>query len=488
MRPSRRKTALRVGGWEALAVVAVLALVFAGCSSNNNVAKPGPLDCSQCHGQIQTLVSGTHHADSQDDVASELAEERAGETPHEVLTGNDPEDCIACHGPRAVTADGGMTEEQALAYFFTTEGGKFTANTVSAHPDEWTHVMCLSCHETDNDHPSTVPVLALFDARTAQYVPMAGVSGLCGQCHGSLRFAGTDHLTHDAWLTSKHSETQQDVADELAEERAGETPHEVLYGDDPENCIACHGPTAVLANGGMSEEAALGYFFGAEGGTFHAGTSPAHADQWPDVSCAACHNPHSPEGPSYFNSSTKQYEPLTDATQLCGRCHGSLRFPGTDHLSYDVRTGTGGIGVADQITMPGATCTDCHMYASDEDESNSSMYHGHSFAITVQENGGSTTSCTRCHPSRITAVAEQVIADYQSEFETLHTTTAANVEAAAAALEGSTDQALLDKLEEAQHNLEFAEGDESGGFHNHKYLMALLNDANARAQEILGAL
>jgi hypothetical protein len=47
---------------------------------------------------------------------------------------------------------------------------------------------------------------------------------------------------------------------------------------------------------------------------------------------------------------------------------------------------------------------------------------------------------------------------------------------------------LLDKLKEAQFNLTYAESDESGGFHNNTYLMALLNDAIQRSQEILTSL
>ncbi|MFQ5664973.1 MAG: hypothetical protein ACE5I7_00925 [Candidatus Binatia bacterium] len=47
---------------------------------------------------------------------------------------------------------------------------------------------------------------------------------------------------------------------------------------------------------------------------------------------------------------------------------------------------------------------------------------------------------------------------------------------------------LQAKLAEAQFNLNYADSDESGGFHNHNYLMSLLNDANAKAQEILAAL
>ncbi|MFQ6033458.1 MAG: cytochrome c3 family protein, partial [Candidatus Bipolaricaulia bacterium] len=298
-----------------------------------------------------------------------------GETPDEVLHGEDPEDCIACHGPTAISANGGMSEAQALSYFFSTTDGKFTADTAPLHNSEWPSIACTACPDVPGDHPANVPTLALFDSQSGQYLSMDGASKLCGECHGDLRF-DTDHLTYNAWTQSKHSDTQADVASELAEERAGETPDEVLHGDDPENCIACHGPTVVLAGGGMSEAEALNYFFTTADGKFTADTAPAHSSEWPSVSCTACHDQHDPAKPSYFNSSTKKYEPMESPDKLCGQCHGNLRFPDTDHLSYNIRSGTGGIGVPDQQTMPGVTCTDCHMFVSDVDGSNSSMFHG----------------------------------------------------------------------------------------------------------------
>jgi len=467
-----------------LATGALVVLFGAGCGGDDKVAAPTEKACTECHEGIASLEAGSRHMVTLQDVADELAEERAGETPEEVLHGGDAENCIACHAPTAILADGGMTEVEAMQYFFSTADGKFSAATEATHAGDWPHVACEACHDSPDGHQGlSSPQVAIFDSRLGKYTPLSDSSNLCGQCHGSLRFPDSDHLTHDAWRTSRHADTQQDVADELAEERSGQSPHEVVAGDDPENCIACHGPTAVLANGGMTEEAALGYFFSTSGGAFTGGTSILHEDEWPNVACAACHDPHNPDGPSYFNSETKQYEPIVDTPQLCGRCHGTLRFPDTDHLSYNVRAGTGGIGVADRQLMPSVTsCVDCHMYVSDVDGSNSSMTHGHNFAVSVEEESGTTTSCDHCHAAMDVPAK---IEEFQTSYADLDAVAAANVELAVAALEGATDPVLLAKLDEAQHNLAFAEGDESGGFHNHSYLMALLNDANDRALEIL---
>ena len=446
------------------------------------------LNCRTCHGDIYSRWAGSPHADTQADVAGELSEERLGQTPDEVLHGEDPEDCIACHAPTAVLANGGMSETQTLSYFFSPTDGKFAENTTVAHTADWPNVTCTACHDVSGKHPATMPTLALFDSQTGKYVPMDNASKLCGKCHGNSRFADTDHRTYNAWTTSKHSNTQADVAGELSEERGGQTPDEVLHGEDPEDCIACHAPTAVLANGGMSETQALSYFFTTTGGKFTGNTAPDHSSEWPNVSCTACHDQHNPGKPSYFNSSTKKHEPVKNAGELCGQCHGNLRFPDTDHLSYNILSGTGGIGVPDQKTMPGVTCTDCHMFVSDADGSNSATFHGHTWAITVKEaDGKGTTSCTRCHANIDTAGANAAIAERKSSFQTLEAIAQKNVAAATEAMKGVENKALQDKLEEARHNLDYAESDESGGFHNHKYLMLLLKDASDKALEILSA-
>ncbi|NOX96522.1 MAG: ammonia-forming cytochrome c nitrite reductase subunit c552 [Nitrospirae bacterium] len=448
------------------------------------------LKCLSCHADVHAKWKGSPHAKTQADPAGELGEERAGQTPEEVIHGEDAEDCIACHAPTAVLANGGMNEVQALEYFFTTEDGKFTKDTVPVHSSEWPNVACIVCHKVPDNHPTTIPTRALFNSQTGKYASVDSVSELCGQCHGNLRFPDTDHRTYNAWTTSKHAKTQADPAGELGEERAGQTPEEVIHGEDAENCIACHAPTAVLANGGMSEVQALEYFFTTEDGKFTKDTAPVHSSEWPNVACIACHDQHNPGEPAYFNSSTKKHEPMKNTSELCGQCHGSLRFPDTDHLSYNIRTGTGGIGVPDQRTMPGATCTDCHMFVSKVDDSNSATFHGHTWAITVQEaDGKSTTSCTRCHAgSKDAAKAKAIISAYKSGFQALDVTAQKNVAAAAEAMKGIQDKVLQAKLKEARHNLTYAESDESGGFHNHKYLMALVKDANDKAREILSTL
>lgn len=449
---------------------AIVTLLLATC------VRIASAQCSDCHADIFTKWSGGVHANTQTDVANELGRSDVGLTPAGVIQA---EDCLACHGPTAVQANGVMSESQALGYFFTTSNGLFSASTVATNSADWPHLECIACHNVPGNHPTTLPALALFNSQTRQYVAAGNASALCGQCHGNLHFPATDHLIYNAWTNSSHAHTQTAVAGELSQSHAGQSPAAVTTG---ENCIACHAPTAVLANGRMSEGQALGYFFTTTNGQFTADTVSAHDSEWPAVACTACHDPHDPKKLSYFNSATSQYQSLTNSAQLCGQCHGNLRFPGTDHLSYNILTGTGGIGVTNQQTMAGVTCTDCHMFTSAADGSNSKSFHGHTWAITVSEAGGaSTTSCTACHATMDTAAANASIATSKAEFQALDATVQANVARAAAAMQGVQNPTWLAALQEAQHNLTYAESDESRGFHNHKYLMALLNDANAKA-------
>jgi cytochrome c552/cytochrome c554/c'-like protein len=434
--------------------------------------------CATCHGAQVNQWSASGHANTQLVVAGELAQSHPGEAPADVIPG---EDCVACHSPRAILANGGMSEGQALGYFFTTSNGLFCASTSATNTAVWPQVGCAACHSVPTNHATAPASLAFFDSQVGRYVHPASASELCGQCHGSLHFADTDHRIYDAWRSSKHARTQTDVAGELAQSHPGESPADVVQG---ENCIACHAPTAVLTTGG-DEGTALDYFFTSSGGLFTTNTAPAHSDEWPGVGCTACHDPHSPGALSYFNSGTFEYEVMTNSSQLCGQCHGNLRFPDTDHLSYNILQGTGGISVPGQQLMGELACTDCHMHPSDIDGSNSKMFGGHSWAITVADPGGQVTmSCILCHTDAAPENASLIIDGWKAEFQTLDATVSATVAKVAAAMQNVQNPAAQAALAEAQYNLHYAESDESGGFHNHGYLMDLVRAANQKALSI----
>ena len=434
--------------------------------------------CGTCHSPQVNQWAASAHANTQLDVAGELAQSHPGEAPVDVIQG---EDCVACHSPTSILANGGMNEGQALGYFFTTSNGLFCASTSATNAGAWPQVGCAACHSVPANHATAPASLAFFDSQRGRYVHPATANQLCGQCHGTLHFPDTDHRIYDGWLSSKHARTQDDVAGELAQSHPSESPADVSQG---ENCIACHAPTAVLTTGG-DEGTALDYFFTTSEGVFTTNTASAHIDEWPGVGCTACHDPHNPGALSYFNSGTFQYEVMTNSSQLCGQCHGNLRFPDTDHRSYNLLQGTGGIGVPDQQLMGELACTDCHMHSSDVDGSNSKMFRGHSWAVTVPEPGGQVTmSCILCHTDALPENASLIIDGWKAEFQSLNATVSATVDKVAAAMQTVQNPPAQAALAEAQYNLRYAQGDESGGFHNHGYLMALLQAANQKALSI----
>ncbi len=473
---------------ETLKKIQILSLGFFLLCAISVLSAQSTLDCQLCHSTMHTLWTTGPHANSQSDVAEELAGEWTGLPADSVINGSEAENCIACHGPVAVSVNGGMTEVDALNHFFTTTSGVFNESTVGADTANWPHVGCTTCHDVPADHPTSTPTKALFNSTTAQYEPIVRTAVLCGQCHGTLRYSDTDHRVFDAWKMSTHGHGgQDDVAEELAGEWAGIEPDSVINGSEAEDCIACHAPTAVLTDGGISETEALSRFFSTTSGTFTGSTAPTDSDHWPDVSCNACHNPHQPDGFSLFDSKTADYVEMAGSQELCGQCHGNLRFPDTDHLSYNIEAGTGGIGVDDALTMSGVQCVNCHMHAEDVDGSNSSMYGGHTWSIFVKEEDRSeSASCTSCHSAMDAAAAEAQIDSWIEEFAALDSVAQQKVAAADEKMVGNSDPTDLQYIGEAHHNLEFAESDESGGFHNHKYSMALLNDAIEKADIITG--
>jgi Outer membrane cytochrome MtrC/MtrF-like, domains II/IV/Cytochrome c552 len=447
-----------------------------------------PLDCKGCHDVAFSNWQSGAHFNTQSDVAKELSQLRIGQTPDDVLHGPDAKDCIVCHAPRAVVLAGTViSETEAMNRFFNTSDGKYTVYTQSINATDWPDINCATCHNVPAEHKDAKLTFSFFNSQTAQYVSLSDSNQVCGQCHGSALVPGRDDQTYDAWKISKHSSTQEGVVQVYRTAFNGQTPEQVA--NEGEDCIACHAPTAVLTNGGMSEVEATAYFYTTTDGKFSADTTIDHASDWPNVSCTACHDPHNPSILAYFNSSTGKYQPIRNNNELCGQCHGNLRFTNSIDLSYNIISGTGGVGVPDQQMEPNVGCTDCHMYSDGVHGSKSAMLGGHTWAITVTDaNGQTTTSCTHCHSDMDTAKSQSIIKQFQSDFQDLDARAKSSVQNADAAMQGVTTADLLGKLKEAHTNLTYAEADESKGYHNHTYLMALLTDSVQRSQEILTAL
>ena len=431
--------------------------------------------CQTCHPAENTLWLVSKHANTQTDVASELSTNWIGQTPDSVIIGSKAESCVSCHSPRSITANGGMTEIQSMGYFFSTTAGKYTDSTRAINTSSWPNVTCETCHEND------MVTLGVFNSKTGTYDAVNTTNDLCGNCHGTIRNPDTDHRVYNAWLSSKHwHKGQSDVANELAVSHSGETPAQVIASED---CIACHAPTSVFGKNGPTEAQALGNFFSTTNGMFTISTSPVDTIKFPNVSCITCHNPMNPEALSFYNSSTKSYQILSSTDSLCGQCHGNLRFPETDHLSYNINKGTGGINVPDITPMNGIKCIDCHMYNTNVDGSNSAMFKGHTWSVFVKESDQNVdASCTKCHTTMSADSSMALITRWKNEFHSLDSVSQARVTEAANNLKNSSDSSYYN---EALFNMTYAESDESGGVHNHIYAVALLNDAISKANLII---
>lgn len=466
-----------------ISLAAVLLIIF---FQEISIAQ-SKLPCQSCHPNEKANWLSGRHSNTQRDLADELALNWSGQRPDSVIHGSAAEDCVACHGPAAVATGAGMSEVQVMAHFFTTTSGLYTNSTTVADTVNWPHVGCVTCHNVSSNHPATAPTLSIFNSATAHYDSLQTTSALCGQCHGTLRFAETDHQIFDAWQASRHGHGgQAHLAGELAASWSGQAPDSVIHGSEAENCIACHAPTAVPQKGSTTEVQVLSRFFTTTSGLFTASTTAADTIHWPEVACNTCHDPHNPAALSYYNSSTKSYAVMTSSDQLCGQCHGSLRFPHTDHRSYDLAIGTGAIGVANKVTMPGAQCVDCHMAKSDIDGTNSKMSKGHNWSTIIEEPDGSLfASCTKCHSTMSAASASAQINKWQAEFFTLDSTAQILVTKADSIACVRNDTSKIHSVDAAKHNLAMAETDESGGFHNHLYSVALLQDAIKRAASIV---
>ena len=432
--------------------------------------------CQSCHANEASLWTSSKHANTQADVASEISSDWIGQTPDSVISGSQAEDCISCHSPMAITSNNGMTEAQAMGYFFSTTNGKYTDTTTAINTADWPDVTCETCHEKD------MTTFGVFNSKSGTYDAVITANDLCGNCHGTVRHPDTDHRIYDAWLGSKHGhQGQSDVAGELAGSHNGETPDQVIAGED---CIGCHAPTSVTLSGGLTEAQALAKFFSTSNGTFTSVTAPIDTIDYPNVSCITCHNPHYPDTLSYFNSATKSYQVMSSSDQLCGQCHGNLRFADTDHLSYNINQGTGGKNVSDIIPMGRVKCIDCHMYNTGIDGSNSAMYKGHTWSVFVKESDGSVdASCTKCHPAMNADSSLALVTQWKNNFQSLDSVANVKVSAMASQLKNSQDSSYY---AEATFNLTYAESDESGGIHNHLYSAELLNDAISKADIVTG--
>jgi len=126
------------------------------------------------------------------------------------------------------------------------------------------------------------------------------------------------------------------------------------------------------------------------------------------------------------------------------------------------------------------------MHIGDVEGTNETMFGGHLWSIFIKEDDGSeSASCTNCHPSINANTAHLIIQGWQDEYANLDSIANAKVVVAETFLIGSNDSTKIQMLQNAKFNLAFAEGDESGGVHNHSYSVSLLNNVISTTNYII---
>ncbi len=144
----------------------------------------------------------------------------------------------------------------------------------------------------------------------------------CKKCHV---------VEHKRWAESLHASSAQDVLANVEHDKA-----ELLTDE----CITCHAPFQVSTFKIGQLVTPLD-----QKGPWKINT--ANAAKWQAIKCEVCHDPTSsvPFKLAFYDGAKRAYVPVTDATDLCSKCH----VPGTD----DSRDLKGSV-------HEGLKCTACH--------------------------------------------------------------------------------------------------------------------------------
>ncbi len=110
---------------------------------------------------------------------------------------------------------------------------------------------------------------------------------------------------------------------------------------------------------------------------------------WHEINCDTCHRVSNGVASSeiaWWNQATGQYEPVTNSTALCEKCHTD-----TDTLRHHLDLGTS--------AHSGMTCTTCHDPHSAKASCTSSGCHGDVLtkAITGHDSAHKNVTCVACH-------------------------------------------------------------------------------------------
>jgi hypothetical protein len=393
--------------------------------------------------------------------------------------------CVNCHNgintewsetAHAFAWDGLMTSDHAASYCNRCHTVDFAETAGNGGFDDeptakFQNVQCESCHGPSSEHVTSVP----------NFPEVSINSDNCTTCH-----SGEHHPYSTDWDQSPHA------FDALDEHTAHGAPTRAA-------CAVCHSGSGFIAATGTSE------------------TIVFNAEDPVNVSCAACHDPHSNENPAMIRTLAPVNAVAANGVsaelkaagtgQLCVQCHRARSSADTQIDAGYIRWGThsspqgdflaGTIGYEDMAPgfqfggkmrghyMIENSCASCHMEANPYPQART----GHTFAPT-------TSSCKSCHGEIADFNDLMANGDYdgdgavegfKSEIEGLMNTLASElhaagltdtvgVTAALTATNGDTSDLAI-KLRKGGWNYTLVENDGSMGIHNPTYAVQILQQS-----------
>jgi Doubled CXXCH motif (Paired_CXXCH_1) len=205
----------------------------------------------------------------------------------------------------------------------------------------------------------------------------------CKKCHV---------VEHKRWSESLHAASAQNVLANVEHDKA-----ELLTDE----CITCHAPFQVSTFKIGQLVTPLD-----QKGPWKINT--ANAAKWQAIKCEVCHDPTSsvPFKLAFYDGAKRAYVPVTDATDLCSKCH----VPGTD----DSRDLKGSVHEGLKCTAchfgsgmkadPKLSCTDCHPAVNKKHPDVTQLDTTYKDP-TNSKNNIHFVKCADCHPQGIPPVA-----------------------------------------------------------------------------------
>lgn len=385
------------------------------------------------------------------------------------------ENCIHCHtvGYDELANNGGFDDVQAEAGWVfpaTIEEGNWeTLETVYPKLANLANIQCESCHGPGSQHNGNPAGIAVsLDANT------------CGYCHDAM----THHVKNYEWDTSMHA-----------------NPTAYPTGPGREGCVECHSGIGFVQT-----------------------HDPDYADEEistdaAPISCAVCHDPHNADNPHQvramgdveLGNGVVVSADEAGMGALCMNCHKSRQNASEYAVEYhshfgphhgpqsDLLKGTGGYeyeGVvyaafSPHMKLTGDSCVSCHMSATPADAPSRSV-GGHSFRMSaaagllenVTEDVENTAVCSACHGD-VPSFNYLAKGDYdgdgeqegiQDEIHGLLALVGKQLPPYGDEAFTVTEEYNTEELK-AAYNCTFIEEDKSGGVHNPKYSVQLLQSS-----------